>query len=391
VSIAGAPVALEPDRVRSLLRFGWAIAELRGRANFGPSDPGRLISEMGGRAGHSLPLAEERSWRELLFETHKVVCTLAETLVLELDGSKMEDSQGRVPSGPTLASKRVVDLCNDVYDGKGKRQSDAEWNAFAEALYMWDADIQDKLACSTFGEGSAYQLGRALAESTWSLDPTSNPASNIGWLYLLGTNRCLAITRLIDRLTPVFGTLTAQAVKSSITNWRDVARNPEWRDGEVGAQYLRAQAIAWRDLLVGGTDPTLLVRPTSAVKQATVVWSALRSLWPQLVAAVVSVLAVAGGAWVMSQKSLPGLLGAFVTALGGLGVTASALSTRAKAMAKNLVSSISAAITADLVIAAVSETPPPPSRQAKSEPGRLALAGSHVRALGPGDLDRSGL
>lgn len=93
----------------------------------------------------------------------------------------------------------------------------------------------------------------------------------------------------------------------------------------------------------------------------------------------------------MSQKSLPGLLGAFVTALGGLGVTTSALSTRAKAMAKNLMSSISTAVTADLVIAAVSETPPAPSRKAKPEPGRLAIAGNHVRALGPGDLDRSSL
>lgn len=92
----------------------------------------------------------------------------------------------------------------------------------------------------------------------------------------------------------------------------------------------------------------------------------------------------------MSQKSLPGLLGAFVTALGGLGVTTSALSTRAKAMAKNLMSSISTAVTADLVIAA-SETPPAPSRKAKPEPRRLAIAGNHVRALGPGDLDRSSL
>jgi hypothetical protein len=72
-------------------------------------------------------------------------------------------------------------------------------DSFTEALYQWDAAIQDHLASASFGESSAYQLGRGLAECSWALDPNWPPNEVMGWEHVLGSERCVALTRLLER------------------------------------------------------------------------------------------------------------------------------------------------------------------------------------------------
>ena len=58
-----------------------------------------------------------------------------------------------------------------------------------ELLYGFDAHIQDTLAARAFGTASAYQLGRAVAETYWALDPTAPAADPTSWQFLLGPDR----------------------------------------------------------------------------------------------------------------------------------------------------------------------------------------------------------
>ena len=175
-------VSVSTGRAQDLMRLGWAIAELRGRLYFGEKDPGRLVTSHLVRTDHALPLGTERSPAEQLIETRAVVRALAERTGLELSGAQIKDNEGKLPEGDqadSTAAERVLQL------SRLPRQSDADWHkkweTFTEGLYQWDGDIQDYLGAASFGESSAYQLGRGLAECSWGLDPVPHrKASRVG-------------------------------------------------------------------------------------------------------------------------------------------------------------------------------------------------------------------
>src|ERR1035437_5109732 len=151
------PVAVEPDRAKDLMRLGWAVAELRGRVGFGLNDPGRLIPAQPVRTDHALPLAEERSQAELRIEIKGVVAALATRTGLAFSGDGMEDADGNLPAKDSCTGvQRVIDLGDAVPEDTDAATRAPTWSAFTEALYKWDAFIQDQLASATFGESSAY-------------------------------------------------------------------------------------------------------------------------------------------------------------------------------------------------------------------------------------------
>src|SRR5205814_772266 len=61
------------------------------------------------------------------------------------------------------------------------------WKKFTDALFYWDAKIQDKLTLQPT-LSAAYQLGRGLAETSWALDPANAEAEDDwrSWVFLFG-------------------------------------------------------------------------------------------------------------------------------------------------------------------------------------------------------------
>jgi hypothetical protein len=374
---------VEPDRAQDLMRFGWAIAELRGRVYFRPDDPGCMVGKAAVRVDHSLPLSAERSPKELLIETKKVVQELAKLTNLEFDGSRMKDSSGGTHAAPCTAAACVVELAGQVPEERSESSWHAAWNAFTLALYQWDAAIQDKLASASFGESSAYQLGRGLAECSWALDPECPSNHVMGWEHVLGSVRCMALTRLLERLVPAVHAETASAIKGSLAAWQRISRDSRWRNATTppAAVFLRRQVDVWRDMIVVGTDPRVFARTPAALQNVTNIIPIIKGLWVQLVSGFISAGILGAGVWAITQYGNSKPWGAVVSALGIFGITASSLLASAKKKATGLVDRVQAAIAADEIAKAATIIPDRPKGATVKGPGRLSTPGSFAEPI----------
>lgn len=356
------------QRELDLMRFGWALAELRGRLYFGDQDPGRLIPEGPPRANHALPISEERSPKELLIENKKVVTALAKRTCLD----------GLPTLETTLArslSAVLLNLADKVPEKTTDPSHEATWNAFCDCLYGWDADIQDALASMSYGESAAYQIGRGLAECSWALDSRTSADEIMGWTHVLGSIRCVALTRLLETLGSYVPHLTGQAIKGSIAHWQRLAADPAWRCDPTAPIFLRQQVSIWKDLLLAEVDPHVFELPQNPLKKFATILPILRSLWPQLACGFISVMTTAWGAWIFTRHST-GVWGEMTFAAGIFGITGSSLATRAKATTNSLMNRLRSAVEADEVVRSVTRTPPRPKVTDSIKPRRLVSPGS---------------
>ena len=142
------------------------------------------------RGGWALPLAAERSPVELGIERANALATLA-TEQLHVDAGINADVLKDMSSVPGLPP----DLLNADSDGpptyaplmrvivtkvlKGCPEPSARiskdfeklMGALGEVLFHWDAVIQDSLIPTSDRLANGYELGRAVAETYWSLRP----------------------------------------------------------------------------------------------------------------------------------------------------------------------------------------------------------------------------
>ena len=372
---SAAPVST--DRARDLMRFGWAIAELRGRLYFGDVDPGRVLAQLK-RSDHALPLSEERSPPEQLIEVEGIIRALAERTGLDhlpRKGSTTELSR----------SAAILALADKVPSKTTDLSHLSSWRNFCEVLYDWDADIQDALATMTFGESTAYQVGRGLAECSWALDPRKSAPAAMGWGQVLGTPRCLVLTHLLERLTPAaISNLSAVAVKGSLAMWRRVASDSAWRsitarledqDVPIAPIFLRQQVAVWKDLLLADVDPHVFQLPQKPLQKIATILPILQTLAPQLALGLVSAIATGFGVWIVAQHGA-GPWGEFVTAAGIFGLTSSGLSSRAKATANNLAQQLRSAVDADEVVSSVTKVPTKPKDAKVPTPNRFSTPGA---------------
>ena len=236
----------------------------------------------------------------------------------------------------------------------------------AELIWRFDAHIQDQLAAVSETQACGYQLGRGLAETYWSLDPSRTDGSE-GWSFLLGEERCAELSRLAGRLGLYMGEYTAPAIAGSVEVWKDVATMPKWRGDALAAvltteQDLYRQIRRWYELIILGQDPTTLIKPLDVIKNYRTVGRALRFFWPQLIGTIIGLGALGallallslgiGTSW---ERSLSGLLAAVGLSLAGI---TGQLKNSAQAMAKRLRQD---AYT-DLVAVAVLTVPAPPKK-----------------------------
>jgi hypothetical protein len=337
-----------PDTVRSAFRLGWAIAELRGRCR--PDridkpipDPGPAIV----RTEHALPLANERSPTEQRIEVIHAVKGLSQELAVDF------------PLGGQTRPQQL----DPFLDALSLRGSDpGAWDQLTNALYNWDAQIQDTLVLRP-SQAAAYQLGRGLSETYWSLDPGVTDANDArSWLFLLGKHRRDTLERYAARLVAFLDPLVLPAVKTSLEAWGGVAADERCRGQHDALKQLYAQGLMWRDLIRGerrpeDLDPVPVSDIFEEVRLIHKLWSAF---WPQLaLGALGAAVLVVGIVGLVAGTENRSISTAFLV-LGVLGVTLAGGYAKAKASAASVLETFRGAIDRERAGRAATLAPPCP-------------------------------
>lgn len=344
----------ELEEVRFAFRLGCAISELRGRYRPDlfrcpiPPDPGAVPQPhaFSGRDQHQLPLDSERGLGEIRIEIRHAIGGLAEALELEL------------PALDTFAARLRE------FEADRRRDAASAWPAISELVYEIDAAIQDELLVPA-AQAAAYQLGRALADTYWALDPKRNANEWGSWQFVLGDERCEAIKRTTLRLSSYLGASVVAAVHGPLSAWNAYAKQQP--GGEIKIvdgiptervlPTLNKQGILWRDLVRGERLPQDLHEDTATPtakdqdlwRRLSLYKTAVRPMIGPIAVALIAVLALLAGAWFLaSGTQRPGLTTA-ITIAGALGLTSASLYAKAKAQAFGLLRNIQHAVSSERI------------------------------------------
>jgi len=406
--------------VVTAMRLGWNLAEVRGRNR--PDAPPGAKAGLPGPPCHALPLHIEQSQAELRIQAQGVVATMAKKLGVDLDkdGNSFSgaiDSQAKIlagaresaaaapagpagspvlasarggaaaaPGGPPAGSPPPAATSNDpLASNVIANDPAAQWDALEELIFKFDAHIQDTMASGPDTVACGYQLGRALAEPYWALDPTLGKTSKspTSWWFLLGTERCSEMTRLVGRLTAYFHPYTAAAIAGSVQVWRHVAADEQWR--EKADDDLYRQIRHWYELVVMRQDPTTLVQPYALIRNFRMVKRALRIFWPELSGAIIAAAALSLFAGALGQHNISSLAKSAFGFIAITGFSIAGLTARFKNQAQAMVLRLRQDVYTDLVAVAITTAPPPPAPQPRqgvlAAPQNAIAASKRKRAI----------
>ena len=385
---------------RALMRLGWMVAETRGRYRLG-DDP-RLSTLSVDRAGGVLPLATERTPAELRIEAEKVLTQVAVEQKLDLRAlADLGIDRTLLASDDVTASAYMSSLGATLAAARknhDRGREDTVLEQLGQLFYKWDSTIQDKLAAEAYGRSSAYQLGRGLAETYWSLDPAAQRESYYSWHHLL-VQRFNPLAALLRRSAALLPALTAETLTATLEQWRGVALqfSPVSKRGRAApalqgkdeerqqaSVVLGVQASLWRDLLLSGNSPTALVATDKIWFRARSAGPLLRSFAGEVFGLLLG-LGLVAAAILLVTVGAPGvprtLIGTLAGVFGAFGLTSSAVVARAKAVGQGLLQQLRDKLTADAVIAAATYLPVSYSKRAKSV--RQSASATSDRHLGP--------
>jgi hypothetical protein len=334
--------------VVTMLRLGWCVAEVRGR-NRPDAPPGAGVEPP--RTGHALPLQIERTPAEQRIEAQALLIVLSAKLQLDGDG-KTHASYARTldSDAQALATARA----------HGDADAAQRWDDLAELIYKFDAHIQDSLAARSDTQLCGYQLGRAMAEAYWALDPTvpAGASDCSAWWYLLSVQRCREIGRLAGRLSRYFNPYSSAAIAGSAMVWKNVAADPAWRGGAVPALY--QQIRRWYELTIVAEDPTTLIGPYALLRNFRMVWRVVRAFWIQFVLLGLGAAAlIAFADLVASPQGTTWAKGLLATA-GITGFSVAGVSAKLKNEAQALLTRLRQDAYTDLITVDITTAPPPP-------------------------------
>jgi len=376
---------VDADAVSNALRLGWQIAELRGRfwRRINTLDPVRpqivaLTRE------YALPLEDERTPLERLYETQAIVVALSGQLGLDFPAANLS-GQGNDPDH--RASTRLMALTKrlshpddagnpsptpapaavaaaepppaPVPPPVGVVDRGTVWEDFAAFVFAWDARVQDQLAAVSYSQFSAYQLGRGLAEVSWQLDAGVSAADDPhGWQFLLGEARLRQLGRLMDGLSSYFGPMTVAAVKNSVQAWGKVASEPGITARPDAISKLIEQSHVWRNLLIGGMSAQTLIPDHAEAQKLRGLGLVVKAFWPQLIIGIVGALVLAVGAYLLVTADVTTKeIGAALGVIGSFGITSAALIAKSKESVLQVFSRMRLLYYTDLVSAAAARVP----------------------------------
>jgi hypothetical protein len=330
--------AAAPD-VRTAIRLGWAVAELRGRC--WPDGPRPTTSTLPTRPAHTLPLRSQREDDAAQLSAVRTLISLAGELQIPTD-----DAEASLAAGRT-------------------------WDEVSTYVFDLDARIQDSLTTRSEAAANAYLLARGLAECYWGLgaDGTwefSGEDTGISLRFLFGQDRRRELTRMLGRLeSGQMHPLSASAISGSIEAWGQVADDRVWAAAPDLRDRLYEQVRRWYQLVLLRQDPTTLVKPYAKLSSPHGVRRALRLYRPQMLIGFAT-LALVVGFFVVKEYFgsgwIPGLLGA----LGVGGVALTGVLARAKSTAERLATRMRQDAYTDLVAVAVAAVPDYPGATDRS-------------------------
>ncbi|HEV2375687.1 MAG TPA: hypothetical protein VGS19_26425 [Streptosporangiaceae bacterium] len=331
----------QADAVLSALRLGWYMAEVRGRhRSEGPAD----LESGPALRGYALPLLFERTSTELRVQALAVLGSLADGLganTSRADGSSY--SQGLEKHARQLADCRE----------HGRAEAATMWQAMSALIYRFDAHIQDVLTARSDLQAGGYQLGRALAECYWALDPGASMAGPASWTFLLGTQRCAEISRLLGRMSSFMAPAAGQAIEGSLKVWKSVASDGLWRQGAEDALY--RQVRVWYELAVLGQDPVTLIRPYARLRNFYVTRRALAFFSGRLTLAAAGVAGLIALIVIVGSGAGNAVASTLLAIVAAAGLSTAGLSARRFAKELN----------ADLATVAITVVPPRPGTNPK--------------------------
>ena len=272
-TLSDAPVTLA-------VRFGWTLAETRGR----------LWSEGPRPAVDQLP-AEPTGWLRLRSQRPpEAACAAAVESLKALAHSVM------LPSADEFDADLTALLAGSDRAPDGSLPRDEAGPFFA----AWDDRIQSELARRDDLIANAYLLGRGLAECYWALGPDASWRADgadtaVSLRFLLGAGRRQELTTMLGRIGPHLGnSTTAPAISGSLEAWGAVAADADWSHASHLRDRLYDQIRRWYQLVVLRQDATTLLRPDARLVSARNIPRLARAYWPQLVIAVVAAALIAG-------------------------------------------------------------------------------------------------
>lgn len=395
------PPADQAD-VITALRLGWLMAEVRGRAR--PDSPAHILLSPMARGHWAPPLASERSPAEREVESQHALQAVAGQLNVDAKiPAKLITELSAAYTPPAGISPHFSGAMQSLGKGittlrpQGDEQPSADytktWNTFANLIYHWDAAIQDSLLSRSDHLANAYEVGRAVAETFWALDPSApatvvdagsdkllpNPVS---WQFLLGDGRRSIISSLLGRLAPYFAPLTAPSVISSVEVWGTVVaerikgsrkENTWWKAPDAQLK-LSAQVANWYSLLVAGLDPQTLLKPYAVLRSWKIFKKTFRVFGLEMAIGLAGAGALAAFGLLTATSGHSEALKIVVAGLGLLGVTSASLQARLKATTQSVVGRLSQDLSTDLIANQITVTPSPQNLEQKHARQRAIAA-----------------
>jgi hypothetical protein len=258
--------------------------------------------------------------------------------------------------------------------------TDAEkWDALAELIYKFDAHIQDTLSARSETQACGYQLGRAMAEAYWALDPAvlAGTDDSSAWWFLLSGERCREIGRLAGRLSRYFHPYTSAAIAGSAMVWKNVAADQKWRAGSVPALY--QQIRRWYELTIVAEDPTTLIGPYALLRNFRMVARVLRAFWIQFVLTGLGAAALIAFADLLASPRGTSWAKGLLATAGITGFSVAGLSAKLKNQAQALLLRLRQDAYTDLIAVDITTAPPQPKAVPLLRAGRRAKVARMAR------------
>jgi hypothetical protein len=343
----------EPDDAASILtavRLGYCMAEVRGRNRPDPPPNGQARA-YSHRGGHELPLQFERTAGESRIAAQGVLLALAKKLGVDSGPQQSSYSYGIDQQAANVEKARLSSVAGPAGVGDPSANDPAAlWAALTELFYKFDAHIQDSLSVQSDLQAGGYQLGRALAECYWALDPgiLDDSQAWASWRSLLGAERCDEIDRLLGRLSAYLPSSSARAVAGSVRVWERVAASAQWRT----AAYPRLfqQVGIWYELAALGRDPDTYVRAYARLRNSRIAIQAIRFFWGQMLLVALGIAALIVLVVLLGSGSSTAVINTALGIVAAAGVSTAGLSAGRFRRDLNI----------DMLAIAITTAPPPP-------------------------------